>query len=294
MEFSIAKLLELIIIGIIQGATEFIPVSSSGHLEIVPSLLGWEKPSVIIILFAHFGTLLALIYYFRQELWQYLRSVILLITSGGQALSADTLHDLRIVKLILIATIPAGLLGLLASQVVERFYDSGEFGELSQIVTLVAMAALGVVFIGHDAFFKHKKSKKIAEFEKLNWPKALIIGASQAIAFVRGISRSGISLIIGQTAGLSRVEAAKFSFLISIPLISATSILGVVELLELQGSDLQAELINAVIILVTSFASGLLAINYLLKYLAKHGLKAFGIYRIIFAIVAAYLLFGQF
>lgn len=294
MELSISKLIELILIGITQGATEFIPVSSSGHLEIIPVLFGWDKPSTIIILFAHLGTLLALVYYFRKDLLQYAKSLFSFVKQRGTDLSAETKHDLRIIKLIVIATIPAGLLGLLASNLVESFYDSGNYTQISQLVTLVAIAALGVVFIGYDKLFTSTgTSKKRHEFEKLSWLRALIIGASQAIAFIRGTSRSGISLLVGQAAGLSRVEAAKFSFLISIPLITATSILGVAELFKLQGTELQDQLIQALIIMVAAFVSGLFAINYLIKYLSKNGLTAFGIYRILFALASAYLIFGQ-
>lgn len=286
---NIAQIIENILLGVIQGATEFIPVSSSGHLEVVPVIFGWEQPSTIIILFAHFGTLLALILYFRQDIWEYIKTLIFIIQHKGEKTPKQVRQNLQIIKLVLLATIPAGVIGYLAQDAITGFYDSAESSDMVIAITLSAMSALGAVFIMSDSWFNSKKK----DLHELGWKAAVITGASQALAFVRGVSRSGISLLVGQSFNLSRVEAAKFSFLMSIPLITATSILGVIELFQLESTEFAAQLPPAIVVMVSAFVSGYLAIRYLLNYLAKHGLSAFGWYRIIFAIVAALLIFAQ-
>lgn len=274
-------LLQTIFLGVVQGLTEFIPISSSGHLYILPQILGWEAPSTILILFAHLGTLLALLVYFRQEIKQYLRVLFSWIKPQT---TNDTNTSKELINVIL-ATIPAGIIGYLLQNYITGFYDQ-EANKLAIIITLIAFSGLGLVFILFDKIFKegNKSIDKLPRF------RSLLVGTAQALAFIRGTSRSGITLVAGQLANLSRVEAARFSFLMSIPLLTATSLLGITDLFRLPENEFLSLLPAAVIILLVSFVSGLVAIRFLLQYLQNNGLSIFGWYRIIFAIIVAFIL----
>lgn len=284
---------QLIFLGAVQGLTEFIPVSSSGHLEIVPKLFGWSVPSTNLMLFAHFGTLLALLVFFRKDLAE-----LIISTTKAAAwrtnivkgkLSKEDSQNTRLVILIILACVPAGILGLLFDkQIVSAFYDQQTDDNLINLITLGAMAAVGLIFILTSNSFRKRR------IELVRFPawRALLVGASQVLAFVRGVSRSGITILAGQFLGLNRVDAARFAFLVSIPLLMGSSLLAVLDLRQLTTSELNAILPQAIVILLSSFAFGLLAIRYLLKYLQHNSLAAFGWYRIIFAAVAALLLFA--
>jgi undecaprenyl-diphosphatase len=189
---------------------------------------------------------------------------------------------------VIIATIPAGIIGVVVNKFLVSFYDTDLYGTLPIALTLGTIAALGAVFILTDKMFT---GKKIAIAE-LGWKKPIFVGASQALAFVRGTSRSGITLVTGQMAGLNRVNAAKFSFLMSIPLIAAAAGLSVVDFLQLPPEELNSEIPGAIVILITSALSGYFAIGYMLGYLERAGLKVFGWYRILLALTAGLLLFA--
>ncbi len=270
--------LESIFLGILQGLTEFIPVSSSGHLEIIPTVFGLTEPSTVFILFAHLGTLLALLVFFRKK-------VLRLIMAGFHFVfgkrDKDYKDDQRLLFNVIIAAIPAGLLGFLLRDVIESIYGDPNNIDMSVALTLGAMALLGVIFILSPRFLTKKKY----DLSKLSSKNAIVIGATQALAFIRGTSRSGVTLITGQLMGLDRVSSAEFSFFISIPVITATSLYGIYELISLPSEQIAAELVPALLALVTAFVSGLLAIRFLLGYLKKHGLAVFGWYRIIFALI---------
>ena len=270
--------LESIFLGILQGLTEFIPVSSSGHLEIIPTVFGLTEPSTIFILFAHLGTLLALLVFFRKRVLRLIIAGIHFILGKRDKEYKD---DQRLLFNILIAAIPAGLLGFLLKDVIASIYDGPEHLDLSVALTLGAMALLGVIFILSPRFLTRKKH----DLSKLSSKNAFVIGATQALAFIRGTSRSGITLITGQLMGLDRVSSAEFSFFISIPVITATSLYGIYELIQLPSEQINTELMPALLALVAAFVSGLLAIRFLLGYLKKHGLAVFGWYRIIFALI---------
>lgn len=287
---TFASAFQAIFLGLIQGLTEFIPVSSSGHLEIVPALFGWNKPSTILILFAHLGTLVALIIFFRSDLWQYVQTLWTVIRRQPEAKKQHHQQNLKLIRNVAIATIPAAIIGVLINKFASfynNFYDSGQYTQLAQLVTLIAMALVGFIFTISSDWFRSKKVPS----EKLSWIKALLIGIAQVAAFIRGVSRSGITLLTGQAVGMSRVEAAKFTFLMSIPLIAATSVYGIYELTKLPPEQMHVELPYAILTMVSSGVFGWLAIRYLLDYLKNNSLQVFGWYRIAFALVAALLLF---
>jgi len=283
---------QIIILGAVQGLTEFIPVSSSGHLEIVPKILGWEQLSTNLMLFAHLGTLLALLIFFRWDLWNLLKSLIKAVTTrvgkGKVTIDKQDKLNLRLIGLILLGAIPAAVLGLLLNSRIEAFYDAQADNNqrLVTAVTLAAMAFVGILLIVSS----RRNKKKYIDLERFPAIRAVAVGFSQALAFIRGVSRSGITMISAQALGLNRVDAARYSFLLSIPLLIGTSALSILDVAKLPMSELNAILPQAIAIAISSFVFGLLAIRYLLNYLKQNSLAAFGWYRIVFAVIAALLL----
>jgi len=269
-----------IVLGIIQGITEFIPISSSGHLDLIPRLLNWENPSTVFILFLHLGTLLALLYYYRKLIAKYLK-VVFKFLRRNQKLKVKEKKDLDAMKNVLIAVMPALFIGIIFEKVISGFYDNTEDIKTIGLVILIPLILIGTIFLFEDRIFKKNK----LQIDELRGYKALIVGLAQAMAFIRGVSRSGITLLAGQVVGLKRVSAAEFSFLMSIPVLTATSIYSIFKLLKLQSNEIQNELGLALVGAFAAFVSGLIAVKFLLRFLQSNSLKIFGIYRIVFGVI---------
>lgn len=280
------NILEVIILGIIQGLTEFIPVSSSGHLDIIPRVIGWQNPSTTLILFLHIGTLLALLLYYRKLLKKFF--IVGIKKLRRKKLNNKESRDFKVIRIVFISVIPALILGVLLESIVSNFYDNTESLEFIAPFIIIPLIAIGIFFLFEGRIFKNNK-KTISDLAD---SRALLIGGSQAIAFLRGVSRSGITLIAGQLAGLKRVEAAELSFLISIPLLLATSIYSIYQILKLPSEQFSNEIGISIIGMFSAFISGYIAVKFLIRFLQTKTLKVFGIYRIIFGIlllIAIYL-----
>lgn len=276
--------IQAIILGIVQGLTEFIPVSSSGHLELIPRLFGWPQASTIFIVFSHMGTLLALLIYFFPQIREYLKVIWYWIR--GFRVSKKEAAERQVIVNVLLATIPAGLFGLLGEKFITDFYENPAYADYALLATLIPMAILGLIFI---LFHRLVPGKKMP-IQELSPKRAGIIGLSQALALLRGTSRSGITVLTGQLVGLSRVSAAEFSFLMSIPITTALAVYGVYKLIKLPIDQLQAELLPGVIGAVTSFVFGYIAVRFMLRYLKRNNLAIFGWYRLIFVAICVALL----
>lgn len=252
-----------IILGLVQGLTEFIPVSSSGHLEIVQQLIGGRADNFHLFLeLINFGTLLALIIYYRKRIWEILKDIF------GKK------HNLKLAINVIITCIPAGIAGLLLS----KFIEENSF--FSSLITIsIAMAVVGVLMIIVD---KLPKLSSLKDENYLTKPRALTIGIAQVFALIPGVSRSGSTIVAGRLMGLSAKSSADYSFLVSIPLMTAVCAK------TLLSSSTRVYLVDNLPTLILSnaiaFISGLAAITFCLKYLKKsNSLKAFGIYRVIVA-----------
>lgn len=283
-------IVQAIILGIVQGLTEFIPVSSSGHLQFIPSLLGWSIPSTSFILFTHIGTLLALLIFFRADLWHYIKVVLASLKNVftrpvKSKHSKNNQKEIQLLVKILLATIPVGIVGLLAENLIDSFYGNLELGQLPTLITALSMGIIGFLFIVSDKWHRsHKRG-----LNDTRWRDAIAVGLFQILALVRGVSRSGITILVGQSMGLSRVAAAKFSFLVSIPILAGTSLFAVVGLLN--STDFSQNLVMANMAgLAAAFVSGWWAIKFLLGYLQKNGLSSFGWYRIGVAVLVILVL----
>lgn len=277
---------QVAILGFIQGATEFIPISSSGHLDIIPRALGWDNPSTALILFLHIGTLLALLTYYRRLILRYFKVALKKIFSQKKLRRKEE-RDLKVVINTLLAVLPAIVIGILFENLISNFYDRDSELRIIAPFILIPMIVIGIIFLFEEKFFRNNKLK----IEDLKLNQVLVIGLSQAIAFIRGVSRSGITLIFGQLAGLKRVDAAEFSFLISIPILIGTSIFSLVEFISLPREQLSKELLPALVGMVIAFITGLLAVKFLLSFLKNNSLKLFGVYRIALGLILLGVIF---
>jgi len=270
-----------IIFGIVQGITEFLPISSSGHLVILHRFINMPLQNEMAFdVVLHLATLLAVIFFFYADIKRLLTSWIknLPLTTSllrrGNNIDVSKIKDYEYYKLswlIILATIPAGLAGWL-------FEDILESKLRSPLVVAVMLVAVGLFFIVFE-----KISRKTDDLKNLNWKKSLIIGISQAIALIPGVSRSGITIIAGLGAGLKRQAAIRFSFILSIPVIFGASVKKIPQIIE--ANLAVNEFMILAIAFIASFVSGILAIKYFLRFAEKHSLNVFAFYRFALAVL---------
>ncbi len=258
--------IDAVIYGIIQGLTEFLPVSSSGHLALLPSLLTIKDPGVSFDLAMHIGTALAIMCYFYKDIISLLKNSLLLLDFKAE-LNDETRRSLHMI----IATFSTGAIALCLKGFAEHYGRSNSF------------IACNLVFFGILMWFsdvKFKESDREVLVEKGSWKKALLIGLFQSLALFPGVSRSGITLTTARFLSISRNEASKFSFLLSLPLIIGGAALKFPEIIRGNGAfDLSSCLVGVVV----SFLVGLLTIHFFLKFIKRIGLLPFAIYRFIIA-----------
>jgi undecaprenyl-diphosphatase len=266
----VLELIQAILLGVVQGLTEFLPVSSSGHLLLSQYFLGVDQERFGLAFDAsiHTGTVVAVIWFFRRDLLRMLRAF--LSSFGGLDL-AET--DQRMAYLILAASVPAGVVGFL-------FEDFFATVVRSPWIVVGNLVLVGALFIVAEATGRMNQRAS-----KMTFLGALGIGLAQTAALVPGVSRSGATITMGLFLGLRRDEAARFSFLMSVPITSAAAALSLAEVLN-EGMDAH----EAWLFLAGSVSSamvGYLAIRFLLNYLARHSLRAFAYYRFALAAVVA-------
>src|SRR6478735_10313892 len=261
---------QAIVMGIVQGLTEFLPISSSGHLIIVPYLAGWTDPFITSLAFSvmlHIGTLIALLVYFWRD-W------LRLVPAGFATIrdrSFDSDPDRRLPWLLVVATVPALIIGVLLNDVVEeRFREVG-------LVALMLVVGAAIMWLAD-----HWGPKRLLAVD-LTFPKALGLGFAQALALIPGVSRSGISISAGLFAGLDRESAARFSFLMATPITAAAAAYEVLSVIRGEGIPIEVGPIIAG--LATSFAFGVVAIAFLLRFLRTRSTDVFVAYRVILAAV---------
>jgi undecaprenyl-diphosphatase len=266
--------LEIIILAILQGLTEFLPISSSAHLILPSAVLGWQDQGLAFDVAVHVGTLLAVVLYFRKEVGR--MAVAWFGTLGVKSYhdSSQGLNegfDGKLAWWILFATVPAGLFGLLGKDLIELHLRSAM---VIAITTLLFGALLGYA----DILTSKRKAHEHKPMEKLGLKGAMLIGLAQAIALIPGTSRSGITMTIGLMLGLSRENAARFSFLLSIPAIAmAGSYLTLKLVTSTEAVDWPAMGLGSVLAFVSAYA----CIHYFLILLDKIGMMPFVIYRLL-------------
>jgi undecaprenyl-diphosphatase len=253
----------------VQGLTEFLPISSSGHLIIVPYLLGWDDEFITSLAFSvmlHIGTLAALLAYFRADWMRIVPAGF--ATIRDRSFAGDP--DRRLAWLLVATTIPAALVGLVFSDVIET------------AIREVGLVALTLVIGGVIMWIADRVGRMDRRVEDVTFPIAIAIGAAQALALIPGISRSGISISAGRFAGLDRDAAARFSFLMATP-ITIGAIVFEIRRLATGEAGVQVDLLALAVGLASSFVAGVFAISVLLRYLRTHSLTVFVVYRFVLA-----------
>lgn len=254
------SIIEALILGALQGLTEFIPISSSGHLVIAEHFLSIAVAPAFDSL-VNLGTFLALVWYFRKKLW----AIVMHIYRE---------HDIRLVRNIVISAIPVGFAGI----ALKHFFESDAVQ--NPWVVSVALIVVGTIMILLE---KLPRASDVASEEKLSVKRAAAIGLAQMFALIPGVSRSGSTIVAGRLAGLNYKSAAEYSFLLSLPVMFAVVLMGFV------GSDgrqfIQENFAVWAVSNLAAFVCGLVAVGFMLRYLAKGNLKGFGIYRIALAVV---------
>lgn len=264
------NIFQALILGIVQGLTEFLPISSSAHLVITPYLLGWKLDPAFVFPFdvlVQVGTLVAVVVFFRKDIWNILVAVFNGLSSGKPFGSVNA----RLGWLIILATVPAGILGLFLKDAVEAAFKDVKLTALLLVVTAILLLIAEVV---------GKRSRNI---ESVNWRDALWIGFAQALSIFPGISRSGATISGGMVRQLDRPSAARFSFLMSIPIMLAAGGLSVLDLVKVQ--NLSSFLPSMVVGFIVSAIVGYLAIRWLLRFISKRPLYIFAIYCTLLAAV---------
>ncbi|MFA5813815.1 MAG: undecaprenyl-diphosphate phosphatase [Patescibacteria group bacterium] len=271
-------LIQSLILGAIQGLTEFLPISSSGHLIFIPKIFGWGDQGLSFDAVVHLGTLVAVVIYFRKKLWSIVKDFRFQISDfrlrfGGSG---------KLGWMIIITMIPAGVVGLL-------FGDWIEINLRAAWIIGVSMIFWGILLGIADYFSRQHlnpstlKHLNHSALQHLNWRKALFIGCAQAIALIPGTSRSGITMTAGLFSKLDKKTAAEFSFLMSVPIIALAGAVELVKLIKMGFGDL------SLLVLAVGFAaaavSGLIAIWGLMKIIQRWSFMPFVVYRILVGVL---------
>lgn len=263
-------LFHIIVLALIQGVTEFLPVSSSAHLILGGKLMGWEDQGLIFDVATHLGTLLAVFIYFRQDLCNMVLACIRPVSSPQQAQSRS------MVWYLILASIPALLIGFLARDLVEVYLRD------LRIIAITTLVFGGVLWLSD------RLGKSLRTMQEMNWRSALVIGLAQTLALVPGVSRSGITLTFGRFLGFDADAAARFSFLLSIPIIAAAGGYGALKVALGEASINWQDFLLAM-----GFAAvaGWACIAAFLALLRKVGLLPFILYRLALGVFLIWLVF---
>jgi len=255
--------IQILVLALVQGLTEFLPVSSSAHLILVPILTGWEDQGLAFDVAVHVGTLSAVILYFRNEIGR------MSVAWGGSVMGRGLNPDAKLAWAVLFGTIPVGLAGLLFKDFIEMHLRAPEVLATSTLVFALLL------------WWADAKGRESRDEYSLRWIDVLFIGLAQALALIPGTSRSGATMTAGLFLGLTRQASARFSFLLSIPVIVLAGGLKTLDYLEQATlDDMQPLMLGALL----SGVSAYFCIHYFLKILEKMGMLPFVIYRIVLAI----------
>ena len=268
------SIIEAIFLGIIQGATEFLPISSSGHSILLPLMFGMGEPGLNEVIIAHQGTLLAVLIYFWQDIWNIIKGVFGGLAAGDPMGTPES----RLGWFIVVGSIPAAVTGLLFEETFKTVFDDPRFAAAFLLLT-AALLVIGELMLSGR--------KRV---EDMNVVDALSIGLFQMFALLPGVSRSGSTIVGGVMRGLSRELAARYSFLMSIPVIAGAGVLGVLDLME--SGNLAAQLPSLIAAFVSAAVVGYACIAFLMNWLRQRSLYPFAVYCA--ALGLSYLLYAFF
>jgi undecaprenyl-diphosphatase len=258
--------IEAIVLGIVQGLTEFLPISSTGHLRIVPAFLGWDDPGAAFTAVTQLGTMTAVLLYFRADLSR-------IAAAWARSVREPALrrtHDARLGWYIGLGTIPIVIFGVL-------FHNQIENGARDLYLIGVMLIVFGFILAGAEAVGRRERG-----IESISARDGTVIGFAQAMALVPGVSRSGATISAGLFLGLDRAAAARYSFLLSVP---AVVLSGLFELRNIGGGDANASFAATALATLLAFIVGYASIAFLIRYLANHTVAIFVVYRLVLGAV---------
>jgi undecaprenyl-diphosphatase len=262
------SLLQALILGIVQGFSEFLPISSSGHLVLVPFIFGWKEPTLAFIVAVHLGTTLSILWVFRERIVELIRSLFGL---GNPA-------DRRFVGLLAIGTVPAAIVGAVFSNEVDRVFER-------PVVISFLLAVTAWILFSAESHYEKQDAEKTRDERMMTPLDAAAIGAAQAFAILPGVSRSGSTIATGMFRGLSREAAAKFSFLMAIPIILGATVVKIPDMIKQGASGSAGAMIIGVI---AATITGVLSIRAMIGVVSRRGFRPFAVY-CLFAMTAGIL-----
>lgn len=277
-------LLQAFLLGLVQGLTEFIPVSSSGHLQAVPFLLGWAPGSLAFDVALHVGTLLAVVIFFRADLAAMLRAVL-----QPRADDVATQGARRLIAVLAVASLPAAVVGLLARDAITAAFEEplAVASFLGVTAVLLWSSERRHARLGTSEPAKDDRAAVARELAELPWGRVLGVGAAQALAILPGISRSGATIAAGLALGMSRGSAARLSFLMLLPVTVGAAVLTLPDLGATDPGVLPFGWAEIAVGVSVSAVSGYLAIRFLLALVARRSLVVFARYVLLLAVVLA-------
>lgn len=260
------ELIRAAILGLMQGLAEFLPISSSAHLVIIPEILGWPYMGKAFDVALHFGTLMAIFVVFKDDVFAIFRGTKNLFVRSEGANPGET----RLVKLLIVGSLPAAIIGLKFEDYIEE--------KLGGLLFVAAMLIIWGILL-EFADRKQDEGEQGRTMDELTFRDAFIIGCAQAAALMPGTSRSGSTITMALFLGFSRTEAARFSFLLSLPVVAGASLLKGIKMANDPGT---MEILGPLLVgILVSAVSGFLCIKYFLKYLRTNSFRPFVIYRIV-------------
>lgn len=260
------SIFQSIILGIIQGIGEFLPISSSAHLIIIPYLFNWSEHSLAFDVALHFGTLIAVLFVYFKDWWELFKGAF------NKAVHKKNSFNNKMFWFLVLATIPGALIGKLFEEPIENILRS------NYVIIAIALAVMGILIFLGDKWAAKKYKNKETDFEHLTLKQTFVIGLSQALAVIPGFSRSGTTILTARLMGVSRSAAAKFTFLLSVPIIFGATVLKLPDMITGFSSDL-------IVGILVSAVVGVISIKFLLRYIKKHDFAIFAYYRVIIAII---------
>ncbi len=263
---------QILLLSFIQGVTEFLPISSSGHLVLIPALCGWKDQGLMMDVAAHMGTLGSVLFYFHKD-------VATLFKGTFSLIKGQINENTKLLLNLIIATVPVVLLGVFFEKMVGEGLRS-----------VIVIAWVGIIF-GFILYYADKYGHLVETVADTNLKRAFVFGLSQCVALVNGVSRSGACLTAGRIMNYKRADAARFAFLMSIPTITAAGILKGYQLVK--SGDLTM-LNDASLMMVFSFIFGFCAIAFMMRWLQKSTLTLFVIYRILLGVFLLIGVYGGF
>ncbi|MGN9786518.1 undecaprenyl-diphosphate phosphatase [Nonomuraea sp. ZG12] len=257
--------MEAVVLGLLQGLTEFLPISSSAHIRVVSAFLGWDDPGAAFTAVIQLGTETAVLIYFRREIWE----IISTWTRSLYTPALRSLHAARMGWYVIVGSIPIGVLGLLLKDQIES-----PFRDLRLVGTTLIVFGIILWFADHTA------RNKLTLVKHLSLPHALVYGFAQSLALIPGVSRSGGTITAGLLLDYRREDAAKYSFLLAIPAVLASGFLEITEI----GEGTAPAWGPTILATVISFIVGYAAVAWFLRYISSHRFTGFVIYRIILGV----------